>query len=43
MIVTKAELQKVLDEVNKIFKRLDDRITELEKSQTNLRKTTKST
>lgn len=43
MIVTKAELQKVLDEVNKIFKRLDDRITQLEKSQTNLRKTTKST
>jgi hypothetical protein len=43
MIVTKTELQKVLDEVNKIFKKLDDRITELEKSQTNLRKTTKST
>jgi chaperonin cofactor prefoldin len=43
MIITKTELQKVLDEVNKIFKKLDDRITELEKSQTNLRKTTKST
>jgi uncharacterized membrane protein YjjP (DUF1212 family) len=43
MIVTKTELQKVLEEVNKIFKKLDDRITELEKSQTNLRKTTKST
>jgi hypothetical protein len=43
MIVTKTELQKVLDEFNKIFKKLDDRITELEKSQTNLRKTTKST
>jgi peptidoglycan hydrolase CwlO-like protein len=43
MIVTKTELQKVLDEVNKIFKKLDDRITELEKSQTNLKKTTKST
>lgn len=43
MIVTKTELQKVLDEVNKIFKKLDDRITELEKSQTNLSKTTKST
>lgn len=43
MIVTKTELQKVLDEVNKIFKKLDDRITELEKKQVNLRKTEKST
>jgi hypothetical protein len=43
MIVTKTELQKVLDEVNKIFKKLDDRITELEQKQVNLRKTEKST
>jgi CO dehydrogenase/acetyl-CoA synthase beta subunit len=43
MIVTKTELQKVLEEVNKIFKKLDDRITELEQKQVNLRKTEKST
>jgi CO dehydrogenase/acetyl-CoA synthase beta subunit len=43
VIVTKTELQKVLEEVNKIFKKLDDRITELEQKQVNLRKTEKST
>jgi hypothetical protein len=43
MIVTKTELQKVLEEVNKIFKKLDGRITELEQKQVNLRKTEKST
>jgi CO dehydrogenase/acetyl-CoA synthase beta subunit len=43
MIVTKTELQKVLEEVNKVFKKLDDRITELEQKQVNLRKTEKST
>lgn len=43
MIVTKTELQKVLEEVNKIFKKLDERITELEQKQVNLRKTEKST
>ena len=43
MIVTKTGLQKVLEEVNKIFKKLDDRITELEQKQVNLRKTEKST